>query len=205
MTHCFIQWLQIRTGPTLGVPPAIPSYVCVSLLSVFALFSAAFHPAFNSAASPLQPCTHSVFKSKETLPLSRKLLVPLHILSPSLPPPRSPSPACLDRSKWCDCDCSAGRLPLSVFGKSDAGRQAGREGKGRRGGGVEGWRVVEREKAERRRERWNGLEWRGWGGGGLFEQQGMAALQRESGVSPSGVRLGRGSSSLLLLLSQPSF
>lgn len=143
LTHCFIHWLQIRTGPTLGVPPAIPSYVCVSILSVFALFSAASHTAFNSAASPLQPCTHSVFKSKETLPLSRKLLVPLHILSPSLPrslsPPRSPAPACLDRSKWCDCDCSAGRLPLSVFGKSDAGRQAGkgREGKaGWRGGGL---------------------------------------------------------------------
>lgn len=164
MTHCFIQWLQIRTGPTPGVSPAIPLHVCVSLLNILALFSAAFHTALNSAASPLQPCTHSVFKSKETLPLSRKLLVPLHILSPSLPrslpPPRSPSPACLDRSKWCDCDCSAGRLPLSVFGKSDAGRQAGKAGKGREGG-VEGWRVGEREKAERRRERWNG-----WSGGG---------------------------------------
>lgn len=85
--------------------------------------------------------------------MSCKLLVPLLILSPSpfLLSSAPPSPECLDRSKWCDCDCSACRLPLSVFGKSDVSR------------GIEG-----REKAERKRER----------GKSSFEQQGMAVLQR---------------------------
>lgn len=90
--------------------------------------------------------THIVYSNLKDSPrpVSCKLLVPLFILSPSLfllpfssPPP--PSLECLDRSKWCDCDCSAGRLPLSVFGKSDVSR--GRE---------------EREKAEQEREREGG-------------------------------------------------
>lgn len=40
----------------------------------------------------------------------------------------APSPECLDRSKWCDCERSAGRLPLSAFGNSDVSRKRGNGG-----------------------------------------------------------------------------
>lgn len=104
---------------------------------------APFHTAFNSLFPqnyvslypPPSRHTHIVYLNLKDSPSVMQAVSPLHILTPSLFPLSSalPSPECLDRSKWCDCDCSVGRLPLSVFGKSDASR--GRE---------------EREKAEQR-------------------------------------------------------
>lgn len=91
--------------------------------------------------------------------MSCKLLVPpssfyLPPLSVSLLSP-PPSSECLDRSKWCDCDCSAGRLPLHVCLSASLESLTWAEGK------EEGKRQRERERGE-----------------SSFEQQGMAALQR---------------------------
>lgn len=80
--------------------------------------------------------THTAYSGKDS-PCVVQAVSPVSHLSPSLflsfPPAfHPPSPECLDRSKWCDCDCSAGRLPLSVFGKSDVkGKGRGREKKGK--------------------------------------------------------------------------
>lgn len=87
--------------------------------------------------------------------MSCKLLVPPpHFIS--LPFPSlfclPPSAECLDRSKWCDCDCSAGRLPLHVCLSASLESLTWAEGE-------------EEGKRQRRGE-------------SSFEQQGMADLQR---------------------------
>lgn len=89
---CLIQCLVVSVHCSVSFTsflPAILLYVCVSLLKIFPLF-APFHTAFHSPCRltlcrvSYQPDTQSVFKPKMTLPLSRKLLLPLHILSPWL-------------------------------------------------------------------------------------------------------------------------
>lgn len=107
-------------------------------------------PKTVSVQPPPFSHTHKVYSN---LKYSKDSPCVLQAVSPPFsfpPPPRSQE--CLDRSKWCDCDCSAGRLPLSVFGKSDVSR--GREERGKNLSEGEGE------------------------GESSFEQQGMAALQR---------------------------
>lgn len=144
MIHCFIQCLVVSLHCSfasffalLSVFPAILLYVCVSLLTIFTLF-APFHTAFHSPCRltlchvSLQPNTQSVFKPKKTLPLSRKLFVPLHILSPWLPP-SSLHRALLPQNVWIDLNgvivtaLSAVCLSASLESLTQAGRQGGRE------------------------------------------------------------------------------
>lgn len=112
-------------------------------------FHTAFYLLFSQFHVPLHPppCshTHSVFKSKGSPCVMQAVSLRSHFdlppLSVSLLPP--PSPECLDRSKWCDCDCSAGRLPLHVClsaslesltwaeGEEEGKRQRAREREGK--------------------------------------------------------------------------
>lgn len=103
-------------------------HLCLYQISLSCLFTRPSEYSFPKTLSlhpPPPPCshTHSVFKSKDSpcvmQAVSRRpplsFCLPLLSFSPlSLSPPPPPSPECLDRSKWCDCDCSAGRLPLHV-------------------------------------------------------------------------------------------
>lgn len=115
----------------------------------FPFHTASYFPYFHGSLHPTPPppphpaVVHLLtISSLKTHPVWCKVS-PFYL--PHLPPSFSPLPPppplldCLDRSKWCDCDCSAGRLPLSAFGKSDVSRGRGR-----------------REKAEREREREKG-------------------------------------------------
>lgn len=141
MIHCFSQSLVARLClfcsflfALLGVFPAILLYVCVSLLKIFTLF-APFHTAFHSPCRLTLCRTHSVFKPEKTLPLSRKLLVPLHILSPWLPP-SSLRRALLPQNVWIDLNgvivtaLSAVCLSASLESLTQAGRQGGKAGRG---------------------------------------------------------------------------
>lgn len=126
----------------------------------FFCFTVLFHfPGSVSFFFPHPAAIHRVYSRLKTHPVSCKLLD-----SPSLPCSHSISfpflsvslllpypPECLDRSKWCDCDCSVGRLPLHVCLLVSLESLTWAEG---------------REKTERRR------------GESSFEQQAMASLQR---------------------------
>lgn len=105
-----------------------PSFLSTVLSCTYAYTQIFFSPAFShgllltflnsiSLYIPHPAVIHIVYSSLKTHPVSCKLLAPPLILSPSPFPSLfclPPCPECLDRSKWCDCDCSAGRLPFHV-------------------------------------------------------------------------------------------
>ncbi|MEQ2171230.1 hypothetical protein GOODEAATRI_008533 [Goodea atripinnis] len=120
----------------------ISSFHCFAMhMCLYADFTLSFSHGFlllpipfPSTAPPSQPPLKHTTYSGEDQPCVVQAVSPLSHLSPSLflsfPPAfHPPSPECLDRSKWCDCVCPAGRLPLSVFGKSDVSGGRGRREK----------------------------------------------------------------------------
>lgn len=134
------------------------AHVQIFLSCLFTRPSPYSFPSSMSLYIPHPPLIHIVYSSLKTHPVSCKLLVPPLIFI-SLPFPSlfclPPSLECLDKSKWCDCDCSAGRLPLHVCLSASLESLTWAEGE------EEGKRQRERERGE-----------------SSFEQQGMAALQR---------------------------
>lgn len=146
--HSVPRCIAALLGLIFALPSVLPEilfYVCVSLLRIFPLF-APFHTAFHSPRRltlchvSFQPDTQSVFKPKKTLPLSCKLLVPLHILSPWRPP-SSLRRTLLPQNVWIDLNgvivtaLSAVCLSASLESLTQARREGGLGLVG--GGGVE--------------------------------------------------------------------
>lgn len=102
------------------VLPCTCIYTQIFLSCLFTRPSTYSLPKSMSLYIPHPALIHIVYSSLKDSPSVMQAVSPPPSHFISLPFPSlfclttPPSSECLDRSKWCDCDCSAGRLPLCV-------------------------------------------------------------------------------------------